>query len=253
LVASPLTFLIVLLLGSDLIQPPRTIPRDSGTVVVSSKSGERRWAANWTMEPVERGGKKAVRFTENGQGRVSPFTGEVRWSLESVWSAETGFQPLDSEKIVTTLGGEAVVTERKHFDPGTGTLKFERQRPGVKTEQKSISAARDTLIPEGIAGILRFLMFESESPVPAHLLSNEPKLYSVTFEGRGKERVRTPAGEFECYKIEMVPHLGVLNFARRFFPKVFFWFTVAPPHSWVRYEGPENGPGTPEVVMQLQK
>jgi hypothetical protein len=244
---------LLLLLSSDLVKPPSAIPRDSGTVIVSSKSGERRWSANWTMEPVERGGRKAVRFTERGEGRISPFPGEVRWLLESVWSAEAGFQPLDSEKIVTTPAGAAVVTERKHFDAVNGSLKFERQRPADKREEKSITAPRDTLIPEGIAGILRYLMFENASPFPAHLLSNEPKLYSVTFEGRGKERVRTTAGDVECYKIEMVPHLGVLSFARHFFPKVYFWFTVASPHSWVRYEGPENGPGTPEVVMQLQR
>jgi hypothetical protein len=246
-------FVIVLLLGSDLIQPPGVVPRDSGAVVVSLKTGERRWTANWTMEPVERDGKKAVRFTEQGQGRVSPFSGEVRWSLESVWSAEAGFQPLDSQKTVTTLAGGAVLTERKHFDPVKGTVRFERQQSGGKVEEKTVAAPRDTLIPEGIAGILRFLMFENAASFRAHLLSNEPKLYSVTFEGRGRERVRTPAGEFDCYKIEMVPHLGVLNVARYFYPKVYFWFTVAPPHFWVRYEGPENGPGTPEIVMQLQR
>ena len=65
--------------------------------------------------------------------------------------------------------------------------------------------------------------------------------------------MRTPAGEFECYKLEMLPHLGVLNVVRYFYPKAFFWFTVAPPHFWVRYEGPENGPGTPEIVMELDR
>ena len=96
-------------------------------------------------------------------------------------------------------------------------------------------------------------MFEQAKPFPAHLLSNEPRLYSVTFENRGLEHVKTPAGELDCYKIEMVPHLGVLNVVRYFYPKAFFWFTVAPPHFWVRYEGPENGPRTPEIIMELDR
>ena len=87
-----------------------------------------------------------------------------------------------------------------------------------------------------------------------HLLSNEPKLYEVTFEARGRETVRTPAGEFECYKIEVVPHLGVLsNLAKLFAAKSYFWFTVSTPHVWVRYEGYENGPGTPRIRMELDK
>ena len=60
-----------------------------------------------------------------------------------------------------------------------------------------------------------------------------------------------PAGEFECYKVELVPGLGVLNLFRFAIPKAYFWFTVDPPHYWVRYEGLENGRGTPQVVMEL--
>ena len=242
---------ILLLFASDFIKAPATVPADHGTVVVSDKTGGRRWTANWTMEPGERNGKKAVRFTERGQGHVSPFSQEIRWSLESLWSAETGLQPLDSEKIITTSAGARLVTERKHFDAATGMVRFERQRSDGRSEAKSITVPPDTLIVEGIAGILRYLPFEQTGRLPAHLLTNEPRLYSVAFEIRGKEHVRTPAGEFDCYKVEMVPHLGVLNVVRSFFPKTFFWFTVAPPHSWVRYEGPENGRSTPQVVMEL--
>ncbi len=245
--------LLILLAALDIIKAPADIPRDSGAVVVSGKNGGRRWTATWTMEPAEHAGKKAVRFTERGQGRVSPFPGEVRWSLESIWSAEAGFQPLESEKIVTTPTGAPLVTERKHFDPVKGVAKFERQRAGAEPEEKTMTVPPDTLIGEGIAGVLRYLVFEQSVPHPVHLLSNEPRLYRMTFENRGKEHVRTPAGEFDCYKIEMVPHLGVLNVVRSFYPKAFFWFTVAPPHFWVRYEGPESGPQTPEIVMELDR
>ena len=132
-------------------------------------------------------------------------------------------------------------------------VRFERRRSEGRSEAKSLKIPPDTLILEGIAGILRYLNFDRTGPFPAHLLTNEPRLYSVAFEIRGKEHVKTPAGEFDCYKVEMVPHLGVLNVVRYFFPKTLFWFTVAPPHFWVRYEGLENGPGTPEIVMELNR
>jgi len=247
------TILLILLSVFDLIKAPVETAKDTGAVLVSGKNGGRRWRATWTMEPAEHEGKKAVRFTERGQGHISPFPGEVRWSLESIWSAEKSFQPLDSEKIVTTPAGAPLVTERKHFDPVKGIVKFERRRAGAPPEEKSMRIPPDTLIAEGIAGILRYLTFEQTTAFPVHLLSNEPRVYSLTFENRGKEHVRTPAGEFDCYKIEMVPHLGVLNVVRAFYPKTFFWFTVAPPHFWVRYEGPESGPKTPEIVMELDR
>src|SRR5215831_18907744 len=201
---------LLFLFARDLVKAPSIVPSDHGGVVVSAKGGGRRWSAKWTMEPVEREGKKAVRFTETGQGHVSPYSGEVRWSLEAVWSAESGFRPVSTEKIVTSLTGTRIAVERKHFDLTTNTVTFERQFPDGRSETKSLSVPMDTLAVEGIAGILRFLAFAQDSRFSAHLLSNEPRLYSVMFEVRGKERVRTPAGEFDAYKVEMVPHLGVL-------------------------------------------
>jgi len=248
-----IAILFVLLLPTEVIKAPTVIPMDSGAVVVSAKKGGRLWTASWTMEPVDREGKKAVRFTERGAGQISGFTGEIRWSLESVWSAETGFQPLESEKTISTPAGMRLMTERKRLDPAKGTLTFERQRSTGPPERKSMTIPRDTLIAEGIAGILRYLMFDQSRALSAHLLSNEPKVYSVTFENRGREHVKTSAGEVDCYKVEMVPHLGLLNVVRAFAPKTFFWFTVASPHTWVRYEGFESGPGTPEVVMELDR
>jgi len=112
-------------------------------------------------------------------------------------------------------------------------------------------APDDTLATEGIAGILRFLPFDHWEPQKMHLFSNEPKMYEVKLEMKGKERVKTPAGEFEAYKIELSPELGVLNLVKGLLPKAYFWFTVAAPHFWVKYEGPENGAGTPSIVMQL--
>jgi hypothetical protein len=234
---------------ADLIKAPSTIPSESGSIIVSSKGGGRRWTASWTMEPAEWQGQKTIRFTERGQGRISPFTREVRWSLEAVWSAATSLQPLDTEKMITSPTGEWLASERKHFDVKAGTVRFERQSSDSRSDVKTISIPADTLAVEGIAGVLRFAALDR--PFPAHLLSNEPNLYSVTFENRGRERVKTPAGAFDAYRIEVVPHVGVMNLFRSFFPKTYFWFTVAAPHFWVRYEGLENGRGTPEIVMEL--
>jgi hypothetical protein len=146
-----------------------------------------------------------------------------------------------------------VAVERKHFDLSKNTVRFEREPANGRPEVKSLEIPGDTLAVEGIAGVLRFLPFDRLESFPAHLLSNEPKVYSVTFQMRGKEHVKEPAGEFDAYKVQMVPQLGVLNMVRSFLPKAFFWFTVAEPHFWVRYEGPENGPGTPDIVMELNR
>src|SRR5262245_5769962 len=130
---------VVILLLLDLLQAPPAITSDRGAIVVSDTNKNVRWRAEWTMDPAELQGRKAVRFTERGQGRVSPYQQQVRWSLEATWYADGMFRPVDFEKTITTLSGEPLVTERKHFDVGKGNVVFERSFPGGRVERKSLT------------------------------------------------------------------------------------------------------------------
>jgi hypothetical protein len=108
----------------------------------------------------------------------------------------------------------------------------------------------DTLAAEGIAGALRGLPFQPGLRFPAHFLTNEPKLYNVTLEFRGRETIRIAPGTVDCYKVELVPHLGALDAFRFLYPKAYFWFAVESPHGLVRYQGLESGPGGPDVIIE---
>jgi hypothetical protein len=243
----------LLLVVASLIKAPALIAPYSGSSIVTSKDKNVGWTADWGMEPTSVQDQKAVRFTEKGKGRLSTFPQEVEWSIVAVWLAGDTFLPLDFEKTVTSIDGRPLLIERKHFNHDKRTVRFETIKAGRSPETKTLEIPEDTLTVEGLAGVLRFATFDQSRPLSAHLLNNEPRVYDVTFELRGKERVKTPAGEFECYKVEMVPHVGVLNLFRPLLPKAFFWFTVPVPHDWIRYEGPESAPGTPNIVMELSR
>jgi hypothetical protein len=248
------TLLIALVIAAAQLKAPPSIPSEHGTVVATTTKGTVRWSADWTMEPWTAAGKSAVRFTESGKGQYSPFTQEVRWSLEAVWLADGNFFPLQFEKTVRDVHGQTLAIEKKTFNRATGKVTFERRDEKGATETSSFPAASDILTIEGIAGILQFFPFGNGAAgsIPGHMLSNEPKVYDVTLESRGTERLKTPSGDVNCYKIELVPHLGVLNVFKVFYPKTYFWFNTAAPHSWVRYQGLENGPGSPEIVMEAR-
>jgi len=250
-----LTALLLLIPVAIQLKAPAAVPTDHGAVVTSTTKGERRWSADWTMSPWTIGDKKAVRFTETGKGFYSPFKEEVRWTLESIWLADGDFFPLRFEKTVYDSQGRTISVVKKSFDRASGKVKFERRNEKGDTDTTTFPAAPDILTIEGIAGVLQFFPFEkSGSPgaLHGHLLSNEPDIYDVTIESRGMERVKTSAGEINCYKLELVPHLGLLNVMKVFYPKTYFWFSVTEPHKWVRYQGLENGPGTPEIVMEAR-
>jgi hypothetical protein len=245
-------FLHPIVLALTIISAPPAIPREQGSIVVSDQHGAERWTAEWTMEPAREDSLPAVHFTENGRGRLYPYTTPVQWKIDSVWTANREFHPLRFEKTVTDTKGRTIMTERKTFDAMHHTAKFEREGTALRPIRKDLHVPEDTLTVEGIAGILRFLPFDHWQPATVHFLSNDPHLYEMKVELRGKERIKTPAGEFECYRLELVPDLGMLNLARGFLPKAQFWFSTSQPHFWVRYEGPESGRGSPEIVMNLQ-
>jgi hypothetical protein len=248
-----LSLLLALLLATpDSVNAPPTIPREKGSIVVTDKNGNVRWTADWTMEPAREQGQRAVRFTETGRGQYTPFREDVRWSLEAIWTAENSFSPVRVEKTFTDANGRTLMTEKKTVDRATSRATFERTRMSERPETKVVPVTPATLVGEGIAGVLRFLPFDHWRPFKTQILTNEPAVYDLKVEMRGKERITTPAGVFDCYKVELVPQLGLLNVVRPFAPKVYFWFTVAAPHFWVRYEGPETSPSSPHIVMELK-
>src|SRR5262249_10388288 len=153
-------------------------------------------------EPATDHGRPAVHFTEVGRGQYSGYNEPITWTIDAVWSSDQVFRPLRFEKTIKNSSGHVIGTEKKTVDPAKDSLRCERKREGRAPESEHVAAPADTLAPEGIVGIMRFLPFENWRPVTVHLFSSEPRLYKMKIEMRGRERVRTPAGEFDCYKIE---------------------------------------------------
>jgi hypothetical protein len=66
----------------------------------------------------------------------------------------------------------------------------------------------------------------------------------------GREWIRVPAGLFDCFKValELTGLTGALAALK--LPPLFMWHTVAAPHFWVKYQGPEGG-SPREIVREL--
>ena len=248
------SFLVTVPAAAEFLKPPDPIPNERGAIVVTTTNGIPRWSADWTMEPWTDKGSPAVKFTENGKGHYSPFSEVVQWSVSAIWRADGAFKPLHFEKTFRNANNVVIETDIKDFDvDGKRSVQYVRSRPNSPPETKIIKVPPDTITVEGLAGVMRSIPFTDTKPFALHLFTNDLELWDMTIEARGREIVHTPAGDFDCYKVEMVPHLGVLDVLRKLFPKAHLWFTVAPPHFWVKYEGLENGTESPSIVMQLKR
>jgi hypothetical protein len=73
------------------------------------------------------------------------------------------------------------------------------------------------------------------------------KSYTMTLTDKGIEKVTIKDKTYDCYKLEF----GMSSFIGAFLPKLNLWYSAAPPHYLVKYEGPEGPPGTPKRVLEL--
>ncbi len=244
--------LSVLAVHAEPFKVPPMSAKESGTMVVDYKDGGTKWTADWTAEQFTQNGENFLKITFKGKGLLYPFSENATWVSESIFKAQDTFYPISTVSTVKNMSGEIINTDKKTLDLELGTAIFERIDPkGDDSLKETYDFTPGTLIMEGVFMALRTLPFQSGDNLKAGLLSNEPELYNVEFKQKGIETVTTSEGDIECYKVELVPKLGVLGVFKVFFPKTYFWFTVDPPHSWVKYMGYENGRESPEVVINV--
>jgi hypothetical protein len=67
---------------------------------------------------------------------------------------------------------------------------------------------------------------------------------TVTIRQMYREKVTVPAGEFDCYRMEITVNVPILR------PKIIYWLSTEAPNFVVKQEG-KNGPFTPYYVTSL--
>jgi hypothetical protein len=73
------------------------------------------------------------------------------------------------------------------------------------------------------------------------------KSYTMTLSYKGIEKVTIMDKTYECHKLDF----GMSSFIGTFLPKLNLWYSAAPPHCLVKYEGPEGPPGTPKRTLEM--
>lgn len=215
---------------------------------VARKDGKVRWTS--TFREFTKGNRWF--FVEEGSGIRSPYDFETRWKVELEFAVGEFIRPEWIRNSIYRPDGSIVAVETKSYDFEKRFVQVQRTDGKGKTLlDQTFSIPADTVGSEGLGVPFRSLPFESGEPFVFHLFTAEPRLYKITAKFLGKEIVRTPAGSFETYKVEMIPDLGVLGLLNAFVPKTYMWQMVKNPHTWVKYQGLEIGLNTPEVDMEL--
>ena len=76
--------------------------------------------------------------------------------------------------------------------------------------------------------------------------------FELSVDLSGKETMTVAGRRIECYRLEMSFEMsGVFSVFTRLVPRTKLWYSVAPPHYMVRYQGQNGPPGTPMTVMEI--
>ena len=156
--------------------------------------------------------------------------------------------PYNIKIITKNVDNEVLENVEKFYN-----YKSKKINTNINGMAKDFELRSNTIDKHLLAVALMAYPFEQKDKIKINLLTHEPALYPADIEYRGKEKIKVMGREIECYKLEMLFDVGLLNIFRVFIPKFYFWYAVDPPHYFMRYEGLEDGLNTPYVVIDVTK
>ena len=119
---------------------------------------------------------------------------------------------------------------------------------GAEEEKKRKEHELPQNMPLAVDGsvlvLLRSFPFNQGKEWNAFMVDFSGYAVAVTIRQEGIERIVVPAGEFECYRIEIVVDLPIYH------PKVVNWISTRKPNFLVKYQG-KKGPFTPSYITSL--
>jgi hypothetical protein len=209
------------------------------------------------------------RSVEKYRYEAIPVGGEAshRELVEIKWMDENpGFEYIS--KTTSPEGVEEITIHTDREGKFISGLRITSSRKNEKVQQEKIWIAdRKAYIEKGKGeeGIRKEHELPQDIPLAVNgsllvLLRSFPfnqgkewKVFMVDFSGyaitvtirqEGIEKIVVPAGEFECYRIEIVVNLPI------FHPKVINWISTRKPNFLVKYQG-KKGPFTPSYITSL--
>jgi hypothetical protein len=175
-------------------------------------------------------------------------------------SRTLGKDSLQTVAITTTPQGTVVsaTLESKTFPDGEviqqSRIRRENRTVYVDGTHGQKSNTRSIRIPEGqefvVDASLLYLMrqfpFDTGKEWRVFMVDFSGQSVTVSISNKGTELVTVPAGEFPCYRMEVLISVAFLN------ATITYWLTQSPPHFLVKHLG-KKGPFTKTYTTVLDK
>jgi hypothetical protein len=236
--------------GLDRIPLPPLADVERGAYLTrDAQNGATLGRAEWTLRQEIQAGRPILRIDEHGRDALNgPHP--MDWSDRTSVDLRGPYAVLRSTRESRDPEGNLLRIEERefHYDVGSGQLVTIDPQRG-RTASRSVRLTGETITPELLPAVLRLLPRIADGQIGFELITREGWRIALRARLAGHERVRVPAGTFECFKVELEPVALVGMLGLRLSP-FFMWLTVDPPHFWVKYEGPDGG-ASRRIVREL--
>jgi hypothetical protein len=228
-----------------------------------ASTGKSLWEVHWETRVLQDRDQLWVEVTEEGQGQPWRYKEPILWEKRMRFSPEPMMRVYSVQGSRWSMEGQLLSQMDLEADPAKKRILYKDREIDGSIQETTAPWGSDVLPDELLFHWVRTLAFD---PAPAQegirslageclLLVSPSRRFRMRAFLSGTEQVATPAGTFSCFRVELTPHLGMLKFlpVKGMIPKILLWCTTAPPHHWVRYEGPVGGPGSPQAVIELTR
>jgi hypothetical protein len=167
--------------------------------------------------------------------------------------------PETEERIQITVDGEGrfvsgkrTLADRSHSQLSSERIWLEggkiyieaKKEQGKQVRHHELPRDRVVAVDGSLLMLFRSFPFETGKEWQVYMVDFSGASVNATVRQAGRERVVVPAGDMECYRMEVVVNIPLLH------PKITYWITAAKPHFLVKNEG-KRGPFTPSYVTSL--
>ena len=119
-------------------------------------------------------------------------------------------------------------------------------KPGGKARQYELKPGGLFAVDVSLLYLLRSFPFGNDAVWRVVMADFSQKSITVTVRMAGTERVLVPAGEYECYRMEVIVDVPVFK------PIITYWISKEPPHFLVKHKG-KLGPFSKQYITEMEK
>jgi hypothetical protein len=215
------------------------------------RTGEELSRTEWVLHQETEAGRLVVHLQEDGT-QAGDSGGTTVWSSRMKLDLRGAHPVLTSTKESRDAAGRSLQVEQRQFDYAlsSGELITTEPLTGSK-EARSVRLTGQAITTELLPAILRLLPETKDGRMRFDLVTASGQTIGMQAKVVGREAVQVPAGAFECFKVELEPAglAGVLAAFKDV--KLYMWHTLAAPHFWVKYQGPDGTSAPRQIVREL--